>query len=145
MKGWKKGMAYRVFDHTADLGIEVTARDPGTLFAEAGLALFSLITDPRALKKRDTRSLTVSGADWTDLLVNWLRELLHLWNGEQRLVCGLTVDQATPTAIRAEAAVDRFDPKRHFIESEIKAVTYHQARVEAAAAGRWSARFIVDI
>lgn len=142
MKGWK--MAYRLLDHTADLGVEVWARDPGALFAEAGLALFSLITDPRALRKRDARPLAVTGVDWTDLLVNWLRELLHLWNGDQLLVCGITVNRTAPTEIRAEAAVDRFDPKRHSIESEIKAVTYHQARVQSAA-GKWSARFIVDI
>ena len=137
-------MAYRLLDHTADLGVEVTAADPGTLFAEAGLALFSLITTPDALEKRETRTIAATGEDFTDLLVNWLRELLHLWNGDQLLVCGLVVDRVQPTAIRGKAAVDRFDPHRHPMENEIKAVTYHQARVETAG-GKWSARFIVDI
>ncbi|MBI9084903.1 MAG: archease [Desulfobacterales bacterium] len=131
-------------DHTADFGIEVWAGDAGELFSGAAEALFDLIVDRGELRSETTRSLVIVGADWTDLLVNWLRELLYLWNGEQLLVCRTVVDPICPKGLRATVVVDRFDPGRHHIENKVKAVTYHLARVEVAS-GKWTARFIVDV
>ncbi len=131
-------------DHTADFGIEVWAGNAGALFAGAAEALFDLIVPRGELRPEATRSLAVVGADWPDLLVNWLRELLYLWNGKQLLVCGAVVDSICPESIDALIAVDRYDPRRHHIENEVKAVTYHLARVEEVS-GRWTAQFIVDV
>lgn len=137
-------MPYRLMDHTADVGIEVWAGNANELFAGAAEALFDLIVDRGGLSGQTTRSLTIEGTDWTDLLVNWLRELLTLWNGEQLLVCRTMIGPIDPRGLSATIVVDRFDPGRHHIENEVKAVTYHQARVEATA-GKWAARFIVDV
>jgi SHS2 domain-containing protein len=38
----------------------------------------------------------------------------------------------------------RYDPQRHPIDTEIKAVTYHQLRIEQREA-RWEARVIFDL
>ena len=46
-------MAYRIFDHTADLGIEVTAATLEELYAEAARALFALLTDLRSVRARE--------------------------------------------------------------------------------------------
>ncbi len=37
-----------------------------------------------------------------------------------------------------------YDPSRHTVLAQIKAVTYHQVRV-AQDAGEWSARVILDV
>ena len=137
-------MTYRVFDHTADFGIEVTADTAHELFEEAARALFDLVARGPCHGNGLARVVTVTGADHADLLVNWLRELLGLWNSEQLLVCAATVDHVDSRKIRATVTVDRFDPDRHGIENEIKAVTYHQARV-AEGPGGWLARFVVDV
>jgi len=39
---------------------------------------------------------------------------------------------------------ETYDPARHRIKQEIKAVTYHQAAVEKTAAG-WRARVVFDV
>jgi SHS2 domain-containing protein len=72
---------YKLIDHTADFGIHVYGADPEELFANAAEALFDVITEVEGLKDNDSCNITVSGNDWSDLMINWLREVLYLWNG----------------------------------------------------------------
>jgi len=45
---------FREFEHTADVGIEVTAADRPAQFAIAGDALFALMVDSQTIAIRDT-------------------------------------------------------------------------------------------
>ena len=69
---------YEVLDHTADLGIKVTGATLSDLYVNAGLALFDLITSINENIDEEELTISVSGEDEADLLVNWLRELLYL-------------------------------------------------------------------
>lgn len=135
---------YRFFDHTADFGLEIFGADEKKLFANAAAALFDLITDTTALKGRQRRVIEVAGQDWPDLMVNWLRELLYLWNGETQLVQGVTIEALEQTSLRAVLACDEYQPKLHQIRNEIKAVTYHQIETAPFQDG-WRARVVFDI
>lgn len=135
---------YRFLDHTADFGLEIYGVDEKMLFTNAALALFDLITDPTILKGHQHRTIEVAGQDWPDLMVNWLRELLYLWNGEELLVHGVTVELLEPTRLRAVVAADEYQQAFHAIRNEIKAVTYHQIEAAPYEDG-WRARVILDI
>jgi SHS2 domain-containing protein len=135
---------YRLLDHTADLRLEIFGVDGGDLFVQAALALTDLITDPRSVRPLDRRTIAVTGTDWADLMVNWLRELLYLWSGEERLVGAVELAALEQTRLQAQVDVDRFDPRIHTIRNEIKAVTYHQIEAGPFQAG-WRARVVFDI
>lgn len=135
---------YRFIDHTADFGLEIFGVDEGDLFVQAARALTDLITDPKVLQGRHQRTLEVRGDDWADLMINWLRELLYLWNGEEHLVCRVALEILEQTRLKARIATDAYDPARHSIRNEIKAVTYHQIQVGPDKRG-WRARVIFDI
>jgi protein archease len=135
---------YRFFDHTADFGLELCGDDARGLFYEAGTALFDLITPPAAPGRCVRRRIEVSGQDWADLMVNWLRELLYLWNGESQLVRGIEVTAVEETRLAAVLSCEPYDPDRHEIRNEIKAVTYHQIEAGPSEDG-WRARVIFDI
>ena len=137
-------MRYELIDHTADVGIRVFAGSPEELFADAGLVLFELITDTARLAGGESVLLEVEGADWPDLMVNWLRELLFLWSGRGMLVTAVDVTAVCETRVCATIRAARFDPGRHPIKNEIKAVTYHQAAVTRGPTG-WSAVVIFDV
>jgi SHS2 domain-containing protein len=137
-------MHYRLLDHTADLGIAVWGENAKALFTNAAMALFDLITDVRLLRGTESRRLQVTGCDWPDLMVNWLRELLYLWTGEQKLVQKVLLHSTAPAALVAEVTLAPFDPGSHIVRQEIKAVTYHQIRVTGGPT-RWSARIIFDV
>jgi SHS2 domain-containing protein len=135
---------YRLIDHTADLGLHVFGADPPELFATAARALFDLMVPHASLRAAQCVKLEVAGVDWADLMVNWLRELLYLWSGEGFLVHSTAIDDIAATRITATAAVDVFDPARHAIVNEIKAVTYHQISVKQELTS-WEAKIILDV
>jgi SHS2 domain-containing protein len=138
-------MAYRVFDHTADLGVEVTAATQEDLYAGAAFALFDLLTDLAAVRAGKLREIDVDGENPADLLVNFLREVLYAWNGEGFLMKSCDIRLLTPKRLRAVLKGEGFDPDRHRILREIKAVTYHQCSVLAAPAEGWVARVVFDV
>ena len=135
---------YRLIEHTADFGIHVTGEDPGALFANAAYALFDLITDLANLEGKEERKLTVTGADWPDLMINWLRELLFFWNGREALVKKTAIMSITENKLSAMIFYDSYNPDQHAVQLEIKAVTYHQLQVISGISG-WESRVIFDI
>ncbi|MHB9099501.1 MAG: archease [Syntrophales bacterium] len=135
---------YRLFDHTADLGIEVSGGTTEELYAGAAMALFDLLTDIEALRVTQVRTIVVEGADPADLLVNFLRELLAAWNSGGFLARECTIREVTPRRLTALLGGEPCDPDRHRIKKEIKAVTYHQSSVRRMAEG-WVARVVFDV
>lgn len=137
-------MTYTFIDHTADVGIHVFGSDKADLFAQAALAMFDVITDRNLLKGSNMLDVHVTGDDWPDLMVNWLRELLYLWVGKELLVRGVDIISISAHDIKARAFVDAYDAARHAIKNEIKAVTYHQIAVHSGLSG-WEAKIIFDM
>jgi len=135
---------YKLIDHTADFGIQVFGSDSQALFINAALALFDVITEMGALNGDDSCIISASGEDWSDLMINWLREILYLWNGKERLVKSIRILSLSENRISAKIYFDAYLPDRHTIKTEIKAVTYHQIQVKRSPSG-WKARVIFDI
>lgn len=135
---------YRLIDHTADFGLEIFGVDERTLFEESAGALFDLLVDPVESKGEQRRILDITGDDWQDLMVNWLRELLYMFNGEEQIVCKVIITSIEETRLRASVTSENYNPQHHRIRNEIKAVTYHQIDVGPYEDG-WRARVIFDI
>lgn len=137
-------LPYRQFDHTADLGIEVFGGTAGELFTNAAFAIFDLITDLKCVEPRETRTIKVEGVDMDDLLVNFLREALYLFNGERWLAKKFTLLEFEDNRLAAEARGEPFDPGRHRIETELKAVTYHQLGIRKTPEG-FTTKVVFDV
>ena len=135
---------YNLIDHTADFGIHVFGSDPKELFANAAWAMFDIITEIDQLKGLDSCNIEVSGYDWPDLMVNWLREVLYLWNGRELLVKSFHIISLSENNLSVRVNFDPFNSDRHIIKTEIKAVTYHQIQVNSSPSG-WEAMIIFDI
>jgi len=137
-------VSYKLIDHTADFGIHVFGKDEKRLFQNAALAMFELIVETGDARSGVQQRLSVEGADYPDLMVNWLRELLYMWAGGQKVLNAVAVDTLTSGSIAARVWAEPYDPARHSIIYEIKAVTYHQIDV-AASNDHWEARIIFDV
>jgi SHS2 domain-containing protein len=135
---------YETFDHTADLGLRVRAADLNTLFAEAGLALQSVLVEDvaavRPLRRLDVR-LPADELDY--LLFDWLKALLYHFDTE-KLLFGRFEVKVSDAGLEANAWGETMDPARHDLAHEVKAITYHELKVEKSDAG-WLAEVIVDI
>jgi len=135
---------YRLLDHTADLGIQVYGEGARQLFENAAGALIDRITDPGSVAGDAQETVALEGEDWPDLMVNWLREVLYFWTGRERVPKGATVHTISAYRLSATVRFDPYEPKRHVIRQEIKAVTYHQIDVRREST-RWTAKIIFDV
>jgi SHS2 domain-containing protein len=135
---------YEVFEHTADLGIRVRAATLDALMADAGRGLFAVIAgDLAQIRPAIEESFTVAGTDPVWLLHDWTSELLAVFDTRRLLLSDFAVD-VDALGLRAIARGEPFDPARHVLAHEIKAVTWHMLDVRHGPTG-WEAEFIVDI
>ena len=114
------------------------------LFAHAAWGLLDLMTDAERIRPNDSRHLSVEAIDLEDLMVRWLGDLLYLYDTDRFLTTNVTFKALEPTSLRATLRGEIFDAARHPIDTEIKAVTYHQVAVGRLETG-WQARVIFDI
>jgi SHS2 domain-containing protein len=135
---------FTLLNHTADLGIQVRGSDVKNLFENAAKVLVHLMVKGESLKETLPRKISVSGEDLADLMVQWLGEILYLFEGEKEVVTSLHIESLMPSALKASVNTVPFDPEIHEILSEIKAVTYHQIDV-APKRDYWEAKVIFDI
>jgi SHS2 domain-containing protein len=77
------------------------------------------------------------------LLVDWLNELLFAFDSQKLLLCRFRV-VCDENRLDATAEGEVFDAKRHHLEHEVKAITYHGLKVERSG-NVWLAEVIVDI
>jgi SHS2 domain-containing protein len=135
---------YREIEHTADLGVEITAADLAALFASAGEALYALIADPATIENREAIKVSATGANPEDLLHTWLCELLALFNVEGFVGKRCEITYISDGQVQGRVSGEKLDLKRHAFHTEIKGVTYHDFKVWQDA-GTWHARVIFDV
>lgn len=122
-------MSYEILDHTADLMVEVRAPTLPMLFAEAARAMFDLLAEPGSARAKKKLSVRLTAENREQLLVSWLTELLFRHETGQWLFSRFEIRSLSDTRIDAEAWGEKLDPRRHGVEREIKAVTYHRLRL----------------
>jgi SHS2 domain-containing protein len=135
---------YKLFDHTADLGVEIYGKTVNELFANAAFSIFDIITDLKHVTPTVERKIVVEGEGWEDLLVNYLREVLYMFNGEGLLLKEYSIQKIDPRHLEGNVSGELFDPSKHRINTEIKAVTYHQVTVRETPEG-WVGKVIFDV
>jgi len=141
---------FEAFDHTADVGLEVRGAGLEDLLATAAQAVFSVIIEagPSAVETETevlAEAETGARAEWEDVFVAWLQELLYRFEMEHLVPLEFDFAEAGPVRVRARVGFGRFDPKRHRAATEVKAVTYHELAVREGPDGTWSARVILDV
>jgi SHS2 domain-containing protein len=135
---------YELFEHTADLGLRAKAPDLNALFEEAAKALTSaIVEDPAAIGLEAEAAIDIAGTDREYLLFDWLKELLYRFDAEHMVFSRFEV-KVRDDGLTGKAWGEPLDPARHVLSHEVKAITYHELKVEKTADG-WLAEVIVDI
>jgi SHS2 domain-containing protein len=131
-------------DHTADVGIVVSAPDLPTLFARAAWGMFAVITDVPGVRAQTALRVAVEAEDRAALLVRWLSELNFLHVTQHWLLSRFEIGDFCDTRLVAVVAGESIDRSRHVVHTEIKAVTFHGLSIESAGGG-WRAQIIFDL
>ncbi|HVN09327.1 MAG TPA: archease [Patescibacteria group bacterium] len=135
-------MAYRILEHTADVRMVVEARTLEELFREAlGGMMEVLKPDRKKDAAETTRRIELDAASATPLLVDFLNEALCLAHTNREAFTAVVIEGISETRVEAElrgAAVESFG-------EDIKAATYHEAKVRRNAAGNLETVLVFDI
>ena len=132
------------FEHTADVGLRARADTPAELMAALAEGLAEVICPRAQVQAEQTRSLEVHAEDREALAVDFLWDVMSLIQFDHFVVAAVRVDHADDTSMRAVLSGQPYDPARHELAAEVKAVTYHGLKVVREADG-WMAEVILDL
>lgn len=135
---------FEIIEHPADVGFVAYGATLEELFANAALALATLACDPEGIEEREQREIVATGTETEALLYAWLAEILAVADAERLVFRRVEVSELFARRARGVAYGERFDKRRHRAGTYIKAVTYHQFRVEQTSEG-WRARVFLDV
>jgi SHS2 domain-containing protein len=121
---------FEIIDHTADVGIVAYGDDVNRAFANAGKALFSLITDLDNVEEVTYREIELTAPDQESLLVDWLNELIYLFDTEQFLFKRFDLMQLDETHLKARIYGQKVSG--HKLKIGVKAATYHMLKIEGS-------------
>ena len=118
-------------EHMADWAIRAHGATLPDLFVNAALGMYSLVADLSSVSPTVERTLQVKGVDAEALLVNWLNELVYHTEMHGEVFCLFDVESFEPTRLAATVRGGRGGE----LKEQIKAVTFHNMRIEATDQG----------
>jgi SHS2 domain-containing protein len=135
---------YRITARQAELAVRIVGNSQANLFVNAAGALFDVLTESDKIVAKERMQLEVEGSDRDDLLVNWLRELLYLYQGSAYLLSEFNIKEVKDTVVKAEVGGEKLDPDRHEVKQEITAVAYHKSHMQKTGE-QWIAHVIFEV
>ncbi len=135
---------FELFDHTADMGVRVTAPTLAELVAPAIRGLYAVIGEMVATGDGEPRSWELAGHDPALLVRDLLAELLRLFETRRLVAQDVQVAEFTADRLAVGARLRKADPQASDFVREAKAVTYHELQIRTVPAGK-ELTYIVDI
>jgi len=133
---------FEFFDHTADIGVRVFGATREELFVNAAAALWEAI-GVRKKEEGRRKKFRIEAGSVEDLLHDWLSELLFEFSAHGVVYDELEISSLKSQVIEATARGGAVDLSEARVE--VKAVTYHQLRVEQRPDSSWMATVILDV
>lgn len=130
--------SYEIIEHTADIGIRASGADLAELLEQTALALAD-IEGARAAGPGEPAVVSVQAPDPGALLVDWLNELIYLFE-VRGLLASVVVRSASEQAAEAEVTLVPGRPGG----LAVKAATYHRLSVARSGQG-WVTEVYLDV
>lgn len=125
-------MRYRFVPHTGDAKFQAFGETLEEAFANAALALASLMWDWKKVQKNRKIPVEIEGKDLSQLLVNFLEEILFLFDSKMFLLSSVErmhIEQnERENRLTADLIGDAYSPQ-YSTFGEVKAVTYHELKI----------------
>lgn len=135
---------YELIDHTADIGLRAYGKDIKELFTNAAIGCFAILADLKNVRANERLAIKLEAPNLEELFLSWLSELLYQHNAKKIIFKEFAIDTLTENLLTAVVRGERLDLKRHQLKTEIKAVTYHQLKVQKVKE-HWQAEVIFDV
>ena len=136
---------FEFFEHTADIGAHIYGTTLDELFRNAAAALFEAFGSLQKSGTAGQRAVELKAGSLEDLLHDWLSELLYEVEANHILYDEFEFLHLDSRGLKATLHGESIDFARSQTTEEVKAVTYHQLRVEQLPNGTWRATVIFDV
>ncbi len=139
---------FSVKEHSGDLAITAWGRDELEAYAEACYGLVAQAVPPELIDQRETVELSVTETDKDRRILAFLNEIIYLIFAKGWLpavVHRMTVCQSKGCAeLQVTLRGEPVDASRHTFKYDIKAVTFHDFRIETEPK-RTVVHFVCDL
>lgn len=135
---------YEYIDHTADIGIRGYGKTFLDALSNVATGMFAVIHPLNQIEIQETRKLEIQAATLEDLVVQFLNHLLYLHDAKGFIPKEYQFELSETHKIHGIIQGETFNPDKHLIYDEIKAVTYHQLRIEQKT-DEWIIQVICDL
>jgi len=135
---------YEQTDHTADIRLKIFGNSLLDLFANAAYALCDTLTDISKVSPTTKQTFCLQRDTTEELLVEWMGDLLYTFETEGLLFSKFNIKSINKNSLSAEAEGEFFNSAIHTFKNGIKAVTYHNLKVEEKS-GLWQAEVVLDV
>lgn len=132
------------FDHTADVGLAARADSLPELFQALAEGLADVICPRTNMQPQAETIIAVEAEDVEALAVDFLWKVMDTIQVDHQMVATVEIREVDETHVRAVLMCEDYDPTRHEILTEIKAVTYHELKI-AREDDQWTGRVILDL
>jgi SHS2 domain-containing protein len=140
---------YEIIEHTADVGLKANGSTLKELFENAAKGMFEIIggksyagPGPAKIEKNIQIRKQVEGLE--ELLVDWLSELLYVFNKERTLFRDFKILELNNNGLTGKSSGEKIDPAHANLKTEIKAVTFHDLKIEEDETG-FTCKIIFDV
>jgi len=126
---------YEQVPHTADMAAKIYGKDLARLFENAAFAMFDMMADLEGLEPERSVGLEVEAEDRESLLVSWLNEALYTSYVKGMVFNRIRVKYISDKKLTATLEGAKAGADRSRINTEIKAATYHDIKIEETGEG----------
>jgi SHS2 domain-containing protein len=136
---------FEELSHTADVGVAARGDTAAEALARLVLALAALLCGGGEVAPGHDEVIRVEGAgDLAQTAVAVLREVLYRFATRREIPRACEVRSLAPGGAEVVVEMGPHDPARHAAGTDVKAVTYHAARL-APEEGGWRAQVLLDV
>lgn len=147
MTGEKSEGKYEFLYHIADAKFRAFGLTLEEAFENAALAMFNVMIDTSSLKASEERRVELTSTDIKMLLVDWLSELLYLFEVDEIIFSEFRIEKiktGEDFSLKGIASGVPIDLSHHKFDTQVKAVTLHELEVEQDETGRFRVQVVVD-
>jgi SHS2 domain-containing protein len=138
---------YEFFGHTADIAVKAYGGSLKELFTSSALAMFSILVSKKQNRPETAlKEVVIKKSEDApeDLLKAWLDELLYYFSSEHLILHRIKSLDVGDGMLEAKVLLETLDKDYFEYGQEIKAVTYHELKVERKR-NKWQAHIIFDV
>lgn len=141
-------MPYRYHEDIsiADVAFSAEAPDLEGLLVEGAKATFEVMVKLEDVKPKMKRAIALEAPTPEKLFFAWIEELIYLKDADALVFSKFEAKVTEGQSLRLQGSAwgEKINPKKHTLNVDVKAITYHRFSVEKAGKG-WKAFVVLDI